>query len=84
MSAATMTSSVGRPMLSIRDVVSELGVSRSTVYRLFDGGRLAYIKIESRTLVRRVDLERIIDDAVAASPSSAHPNPTNNVPGGQL
>jgi len=37
------------------------GLGRSTIYRLFDDGKLKRLKVGSRTLIRVGDLERYID-----------------------
>jgi excisionase family DNA binding protein len=47
-----------RIYISIREACSALGVSRSTIYRLMDGGHLQAVKIGRRRLIRR--------DAIAA------------------
>ena len=45
---------------SIPNAAETLGVSRSKIYELFEAGELAYLKIGSRTLVERSEIERFI------------------------
>lgn len=50
-----------RIYISIREAGSALGVSRSTVYRLMDGGHLQAVKIGRRRLIRREAISALIE-----------------------
>ena len=52
-----------KSLLSVNDVVAELGVCRTMVFRLFKDGSLKTLKIGRRTLVRPDDLRAFIDAA---------------------
>jgi len=52
-----------KSLLSINDVIAEIGVCRTTVFRLFKDGSLKTIKIGRRTLVRPDDLRSFIENA---------------------
>lgn len=52
---------VGGPkLLTVADVMDELGVSRATVYRLMQNGKLRYIRIESMRRFRRQDVDAYV------------------------
>ena len=36
---------------SVNDTARQIGLSRSTIYELFEAGELTYLKIGSRTLI---------------------------------
>ena len=44
------------------------GLGRSTIYRLFDDGKLQRLKSGTRTLIRVDDLERYIESLTDAEP----------------
>jgi excisionase family DNA binding protein len=46
---------------SVADAVQKSGLGRTTLYALMGKGELASVKIGRRTLIRRVDLEDLID-----------------------
>lgn len=48
-------------LLTVADVVVALRISRSSVYRLFDSGKLPWIQIGSSRRVRPEDLEQFIE-----------------------
>lgn len=50
-----------RIYISIREAGSALGVSRSTIYRLMDGGHLQAVKIGRRRLIRRDAIAGLIE-----------------------
>jgi len=50
-----------RIYISIREAGSALGVSRSTIYRLMDGGQLETVKIGRRRLVRREAIAALVE-----------------------
>jgi len=47
--------------VTIPQACSITGLGRSTIYRLFDDGKLKRLKVGTRTLIRVGDLERYID-----------------------
>jgi excisionase family DNA binding protein len=47
-------------LISIERVGEELGVGRSTLYELFQAGKLSSVKVGRRRLVRRDDLLRFV------------------------
>lgn len=48
-------------LLSIEETAGTLGVSRSAIYNFINSGELKAIKLESRTMVRMVDLADFIE-----------------------
>lgn len=50
-----------RIAFSVRETVALTGLSRSTIYRMFDEGRLRSLRIGGRRLIRRRDLEALLD-----------------------
>lgn len=50
-----------RIYISIREAGSALGVSRSTIYRLMDGGHLQAVKIGRRRLIRRGAIAGLVE-----------------------
>lgn len=50
-----------RIYISIREAGRALGVSRSTIYRLMDGGHLQTVKIGRRRLIRREAIAALVD-----------------------
>lgn len=46
--------------LSINDFCDDIGVSRTTVYRLIRSGALKITKIRGRTVIRRVDADAFL------------------------
>lgn len=50
-----------RIYISIREAGSALGVSRSTIYRLIDGGHLQAVKIGRRRLIRRDAIAGLVE-----------------------
>ncbi|WP_313473005.1 helix-turn-helix domain-containing protein [Brevundimonas sp.] len=45
----------------IREAGQALGVSRPTLYRMIGRGELATFKLGSRTLIRRTELDALLD-----------------------
>ena len=45
---------------SINDAANKLGLGRTTIYELFDGGKLSYVKIGKRRLVEHSELVRFL------------------------
>lgn len=50
-----------RIYISIREAGGALGVSRSTIYRLMDGGHLQAVKIGRRRLIRREAIAALVE-----------------------
>src|SRR4051794_19076707 len=50
----------GQLLLSVKEVAGALGISVSGVYRLLEAGELHRLKVGSRTLFERRELERYI------------------------
>lgn len=50
-----------RIYISIREAGSALGVSRSTIYRLMDGGHLQAVNIGRRRLIRREAIAALVE-----------------------
>lgn len=50
-----------RIYISIREACSALRVSRSTIYRLMDGGHLQAVKIGRRRLIRREAIAALVE-----------------------
>lgn len=51
--------------LSISEACSTLSLSRSSIYKLINSGRLRTIKIGSRTLVTSESLKALVDGGAA-------------------
>ena len=45
---------------SINDAARQIGLSRSTLYELFEAGDLAYLKIGKRRLVEHEEIKRFL------------------------
>jgi len=50
-----------KSLLSVNDVVAEIGICRTMVFRLFKEGSLKTLKIGRRTFVRPDDLQAFIE-----------------------
>ena len=56
-----MTTPAGEPLAySVVDAVRASGIGRTTLYQLMSSHELPQVKIGSRTLIRRVDLEDLL------------------------
>jgi excisionase family DNA binding protein len=51
---------------SVPEAVAVSGIGRSILYELIKAGKLAIVKIGSRTLIRHGDLAALLDDHVVA------------------
>lgn len=49
-----------KEFLSIKEVCNLIGISRRTIYRMFDRKELNIIKIGTRTIIKRSDLDKIL------------------------
>ena len=45
---------------SVNDTARQIGLSRSTIYELFEAGKLAYVKIGKRRLVESEEIRRFL------------------------
>lgn len=50
-------------MLSLTDAATHLGVSRSTLYRIIEDGRLPALKLRKNRRVRLADLEKLKEES---------------------
>lgn len=50
-----------KPLLTIHEVSAAIGVSRATIYRQIEAGRMSVRKIGRRTVIRAEDLQKFID-----------------------
>lgn len=46
---------------SVADAVAASGIGRTTLYSLMASGQLAFVKLGNRTLIRRADLEELLE-----------------------
>lgn len=46
---------------SVNDVIELTGLSRATIYRQMNAGHLAYLKVGSRTLIKREAIEAFLN-----------------------
>ena len=51
---------------SIRDASTVSGIGRTTLYQLIKAGELTPVKIGVRTLIRRCDLDALLERKLAA------------------
>jgi excisionase family DNA binding protein len=52
--------------LTIRDTIAATGIGRTKLYALISAGELTPIKIGTRTLLRRTDLEALLTRSAVA------------------
>ncbi|WP_414688981.1 helix-turn-helix domain-containing protein [Mycobacterium sp.] len=50
----------GRLLLTVSEAASALRISRSSIYRLFDGGELAWVQIGASRRVTSAEIHRFI------------------------
>lgn len=51
---------------TIKEATAATGLGRTTLYSLIKAGELTAVKIGTRTLIRRTDLEKLIESKLAA------------------
>jgi len=56
------TSQTERLAYRVNEVAELLGLSRSSIYVLFNTGELPFVKVAGRRLVRRSDLLKLIQE----------------------
>ena len=66
MSKVALSSEPPEPRLtySVDEAARALGIGRSLTWRLIRSGRLPTVKIGRRTLIRRSEVERLLDEGV--------------------
>jgi excisionase family DNA binding protein len=52
---------------SIKDAAVALGIGRTKLYELINAGELSVVKLGSRTLIRRADLEALLDKVASGT-----------------
>lgn len=57
----------GAYLLTVPQALEALHISRSSLYKQFKAGRIKTVRIGSRVLVPRREIERLIDEAVGES-----------------
>jgi excisionase family DNA binding protein len=62
MKTTSPTLTNGERLLTMNEAVTILGVSRNSVYRLIDDGKLEAVKVRNRTFFRNSDLTNYIND----------------------
>lgn len=65
-----MRFAIEKAALSDREAAQYLGISRTGLWRLLKSGALPPCRIGGRTLVRRTDLDALLDRSVRRAPSS--------------
>lgn len=56
---------MNKDLLTIEDICHELGIGRSTAYKLLKKKKIKSCKIGSRLVVKRKALERYIDEQIS-------------------
>jgi excisionase family DNA binding protein len=69
MSQVSTVADTPRVALSVADAADSLGISRATAYNLMRDGRLPYVKLGRRRLVRTADLAAFLD-GLTGSPAA--------------
>ncbi len=64
-STEAQASTSARLAYTVADAVSASGIGRTTLYGLMGSGQLPFVKLGNRTLIRRADLERLLERHVA-------------------
>lgn len=62
--------------LSVNEAARYLSISRANLYRLFKNGDLRPAKVGGRTLVRRVDADRLLERSVCDSETASRTSGT--------
>ena len=66
--SANIPANDGHPLAySVEAAARALGVGKSTVWRMVADGRIRTFKLGARTLIRREELTRLIDEASRAA-----------------
>ena len=58
--------------LTIAEATQSLRISRAGIYRLFSAGELPFAKVGGRTLVRRQDIDALLERSLVVTPKPAH------------
>lgn len=62
-----------KEFLSINDVCKLIGISRRTVYRLIEQGNLKKIKVGTRTILKRAELDKLLEQPTPKQPEPKEP-----------
>jgi excisionase family DNA binding protein len=57
-----------KEFLNVRDVCNLIGISKRTIYRLIEQKQLKVIKVNTRTIVRRSELDRLLEQPYTPPP----------------
>jgi len=63
-----------KEFLSIKEVSSLVGISIRTVYRLIEQGDLKKVKIGTRTIIKRTELNNLLEQPTPKQPQQKEPN----------
>ncbi len=59
--------------LNINDATKYIGISRANLYRVLESGKLRPLNIGGRTLLRRTDLDALLENAAASLEAPRNP-----------
>jgi excisionase family DNA binding protein len=63
-----------KEFLNIKEVCKLIGVSRRTVYRLIEQGTLDKVKIGTRTIIKRSELDKLLEQPTPKKPEPKEPH----------
>ena len=61
---ATVEQSIAPAAFRINEAARYIGISRANLYRVIRSGRLKIAKVGGRTLIRRVDADRLLAESL--------------------
>jgi excisionase family DNA binding protein len=64
MSNATKNLSVQSAVLNVEEASDYLRISRASVWRMLKNGNIARVRLGGRTVIRRVDLDALLERSV--------------------
>jgi excisionase family DNA binding protein len=62
-----------KEFLNINEVSQLLGISRRTIYRLIGAGELNIIKVGTRTILKRAELDKFLNQSGTSKPLNSEP-----------